>query len=85
MITFFNRKELLVTADAQRAAAVEAVLKENHIACLLRTEDIQGGNSLGADRVRGLPGVRRQWMYRIYVKKDAFEYALYLIRNRSVL
>ena len=85
MITIFNRKELLVTWDADVVHSAEQILKENNIPYILRTEDTPGGNALGAGRVRGLPMIQRKELYRIYVKKDAFEYASYLIRNRSVL
>ena len=85
MITIFNRKELLVTWDSAVINSAEQILKENSIAYTLRMEDAPGGTAPGAGRVRGLPLIQRKQLYRLYVKKDAFEYASYLIRNRSVL
>ena len=85
MITIFNRKELLVTWEADVINSAEQILKENNIPYILRMEDTPGGNAPGAGRLRGLPLVQWKQLYRIYIKKDAFEYASYLIRNRSVL
>ena len=79
MITIFNRKELLTVRDTHVLSRVEAVLKEHNIEYISRQEEISGGKSLGAGRTRGIPGVAAQWVYRIYVKKDAYEYASYLI------
>ena len=83
MITFFNRRELLVLQNPHDLTRVEAILKAHNIEFITRQEDISGGKSLAAGRARGVPGVAAQWVYRIYVKKDAYDYASYLIRNES--
>ena len=83
MISFFNRRELLIVQDLQALNRAETVLKANNIEFISRQEDISGGKSLAAGRARGVPGAAAQWVYRIYVKKDAYDYASYLIRNES--
>ena len=81
MITVFNRKELLVTGDPSALNRAELILNEHGIDYKIRLDGQLGGNPPGAGRMRGLSQTLKQSIYRIYVKKDAYEYASYLIRN----
>ena len=76
MIHLFNRKELLLTSSMERQARVRDVLAANGIPYRVKT-------SSNISRSRGvMPGMRMDmlYQYRIYVKKDDYEKAQYLIR-----
>ncbi len=76
MIHLFNRKELLLTTSMERQARVRDVLEANGIPCQVRCR------SNGARSRTVLPGMQLDAMYRyyIYVKKEDYEKAQYLIR-----
>ena len=76
MIHLFNRKELLLTSSMERQASVRDLLAANKIPYRVKT-------SSNISRSRGvIPGMRMDmlYQYRIYVKKDDYEKAKYLIR-----
>ena len=76
MIHLFNRKELLLTSSMERQARVRDLLSANKIPYRVKT-------SSNISRSRGvIPGMRMDmlYQYRIYVKKDDYEKAKYLIR-----
>ena len=76
MIHLFNRKELLLTTSMERQARVRDALAANGIPYQVRVR----GN--GARSRTVLPGMRLDAMYQyyVYVKKEDYEKAKYLIR-----
>jgi len=85
MITIFNRKELIITYDLNRQSQVRSILTENHIPCTIKT--LNRGGPLGIDpcRRRGTLGIRTDaaYEYKVYVKKEDFEKARYLINQKN--
>ena len=79
MIHLFNRKELLTTASMEQQAKVRDILAANGIEHRVRAKSNTGGVSRSRTV---LPGTRMEMMYQyyIYVKKDDYEKAKYLIR-----
>jgi len=79
MICLFNRKELVLTSSPERQAKVRDILAANGIACRVRVKNNMG--SMSRSRTV-LPGTRMDLMYHyyIYVKKEDYEKAEYLIR-----
>ena len=78
MIHLFNRKELLLTTSMERQAGVRDILAANGIEYRVRVRSNIGGMSRSRTV---LPGTRMEAMYQyyIYVKKDDYEKAKYLI------
>ena len=76
MIHLFNRKELLITSSMERQARVRDILAANKIPYLVRTS-----SNLSRSRTV-IPGMRMDMLYQyhIYVKKEDYEKAQYLIR-----
>ena len=83
MITFFNRRELMITRDLREVTRVREVLTANRIEYLLKDFNQRITNSIGAGRARtsALTLGRKQEHYVIYVHKDDLEYAKYLLRK----
>ena len=83
MITIFNRKELLVTMDINKQANIRDILSANNISYVIKTTNLQ--NSQFAGSRRGQIGNFRinqdySYEYKIYVHKNDYDRALYLIR-----
>ena len=78
MIHLFNRKELLLTTSMERQAKLRDILAANGIEYRVRVRSNIGGMSRSRTV---LPSTRMEAMYQyyIYVKKDDFEKAKYLI------
>ena len=82
MITIFNRKEILCTYDMKLEANVRDILAANGIRYIIRTN----GNSmrdLGSRSVLGRgfgENPRFSCEYKIYVHKNDYEQAKYLMR-----
>ena len=78
MIHLFNRKELLTTASMEQQAKVRDILAANGIEHRVQAKSNTGGVSRSRTV---LPGTRMEMMYQyyIYVKKDDYEKAKYLI------
>jgi hypothetical protein len=85
MITIFNRKEVCITYDMNRQAEIRNILQGANIDYIIRTKNrtetmlVRGGT-------RAYTGSweNRQMMdyeYHIYVHKDDYERALYLMRG----
>ena len=83
MITFFNRRELMITRDLREVTRVREVLTANRIEYLLKDFNQRITNSIGAGRARtsALTLGRKQEQYAVYVHKDDLEYAKYLLRK----
>lgn len=79
MIHLFNRRELLTTTSMEHQARVRDVLSANGVDYLVRVKSNTGGMSRSRTV---MPGTRMELMYQyyIYVKKDDYENACFLIR-----
>ena len=79
MIHLFNRKELLTTASMEQQAKVRDALAANGIEYRVHVKSNTGG--LSRSRTV-MPGTRMETMYQyyIYVKKEDYEKAKYLIK-----
>ena len=86
MITFLNRKEVCITFDMNKQAEIRYLLQGAGIDYVIRTK-----NRTGSAFVRG--GTRAytgsfghnqmmDYEYHIYVHKDDYEEAMYLIREK---
>ncbi len=84
MITIFNRKELIVTMEMDRQSEVRNILSQNGIDYTVKTTNLQAAPVMGGNRRRqyGSFGINPQYSYeyKIYVHKNDFEKAAYLIR-----
>lgn len=79
MIHIFNRKELLITWSMQDLAQIRDILVSNHIEYRIRT--VNTGRTASSRARTGTAGLRTDVMYQyyVYVKKDDYEKAKYLI------
>jgi len=79
MIHLFNRRELLTTSSMEHQAKVRDALAANGIDYRVRVKSNTGG--LSRSRMV-MPGTRMDMMYQyyIYVKKEDYDKAKYLIR-----
>ena len=77
MIFFFNRKELLITSDFREVNQVQELLRDNRIGYQVKIVN----SPVGAGRNR-VSFSRRQEQQIVYVHKQDWEYAMYLLRNR---
>ena len=83
MITFFTRKELLITMDVGRQMDVRNILAANGIKFAVKVTTLQSANAIDSSRGRvGTLGVNLNYSYeyKIYVHKKDYEQALRLIR-----
>lgn len=79
MITIFNRKELLVTMDMDKQANVRSILSNAKIDYQLKTNSVRT-SSFPSPNARVLPsGMKQNYEYTFYVKKQDFDQAFYLI------
>ena len=85
MITFFSRKELMITNDLREVNSIREVLLASKIEYLVKDSNQRMANSIGAGRTRATTFTlgRKQDQYVIYVHKDDLEYAMYLLRNNK--
>ena len=87
MITIFNRKEICLTYDIKRQAEVRDILQGAGIDYRIRT--INRTNTVavraGTRAYTGTIGRDQMWdyEYHIYVHKDDYEEAMYLIREKA--
>lgn len=85
MITVFNRKELISTFDMKMQSEIREVLKEHHIDYYIKTVDRKSPSPFVAgSRARTgtfgeTPALELE--YIIYVKKDDYEEACFLIKQ----
>ena len=85
MITIFNRKEVCITYDMNRQAEIRNILQGANIDYVIRTKNrtetmlVRGGTRA----YTGSWGNRQMmdYEYHIYVHKDDYERALYLMRG----
>lgn len=79
MIHMFNRKELLTTVSMEQQSRVRDILAANGIDYRVRVKSNTGGMSRSRTVI---PGTRMELVYQyyIYVKKDDYEKACFLIR-----
>ena len=85
MITIFNRKEICITYDMNRQAEIRNILQGANIDYIIRTKNrtetmlVRGGTRA----YTGSWGNRQMmdYEYHIYVHKDDYERALYLMRG----
>lgn len=77
MIHIFNRKELLITYDQREVNHLRELLLANRIDYRIKNVN----STMGAGRNR-VSAFRRQQQQIIYVHKQDWEYAIYLLRNR---
>jgi hypothetical protein len=78
MITMFNRKEVCVTYDMKFQAEVRNILNANGIKYTFKVTDRCGSNP-----TRSAWGMKmdERCEYKIYVYKDDYEEAMYLLRE----
>lgn len=82
MITFFTRKELLVTFDIKRQGDIRDILSANGIKYVVKVINRQSTAILGSNRARvGSFGINSNlsYEYKIYVHKKDYDNALRFI------
>lgn len=82
MITFLNRKELFCTFDMQKQAEIRDILWKYDISYEVRVSDRADffvGGRMTPDGGRHEP--EHQTEYLIYVKKEDYERALFLVQR----
>ena len=77
MIHILNRRELLITYDQQEVNQCRELLIANHIDYRVKIVN----STMGAGRNRA-SFLRRQEQQIVYVYKQDWEYAMYLLRKR---
>ena len=77
MIHIFNRKELLITYDQREVNHLRELLLANRIDYRIKIVN----STMGAGRNR-ISAFRRQEQQIIYVHKQDWEYAMYLLRSQ---
>ena len=83
MITVFNRKELLCTFDMKRQAEVRDILWKFDISYEVRVSDRADFFVGGRMTSGGSHTPEHQTEYLIYVKKDDYERAMFLVNRNS--
>lgn len=83
-VTLFNRKELLVTFDSKRQAQVRNLLSVGNIDYQIKVVNRKSPSPLGGGE-RAQTGtfgekLEQEYEYIIYVPKEEYERAKYLIR-----
>ncbi len=85
MITIFNRKELITTFSIEKQSEVRDILSANHIEYHVKTINRSSPSPMatGARARMGTYGQSMSSMYEyvIYVKKQDFEQAVFLINR----
>jgi hypothetical protein len=86
LITIFNRKELLTTQSIQRQAEVRQILSQHDMEYLIKTINRRSPSPFwsGTRAYTGSFGENPllEYEYIIYVKKEEFDQAGYLINKR---
>ena len=85
MITIFNRKELLITRSLDEQARVRAILHAEGIDYDMKTRSSQDKGLMSTRRGHtGSFGMNMDvyYEYRIFVKKEDYARAEYLLRNK---
>lgn len=83
MLTYFNRKELLITMDMKRQGEVRSILDKNGIQYDVKITNLENPAVMGKSRGRtGSLGLDQKYVYeyKIYVHKKDYEEAEWLIR-----
>ena len=84
MITIFNRKELLCTFDMKNQAEVRDILWKYDISYEVRVSDradvFVGGRMIANDDL-AIP--EHQTEYLIYVKREDFDRAMFLVQRNT--
>ena len=84
MITVFNRKELLCTFDMKKQAEVRDILWKYDISYEVRVSDradvFVGGRMIANDDL-AIP--EHQTEYLIYVKREDFDRAMFLVQRNT--
>lgn len=85
MLTIFNRKELCITYDMAEQARVREILSQNDIAYDMKVKNRLSPSSMAAG-VRARTGslgtdLEKNYEYKIYVHKDDYEQAEFLLRK----
>ncbi len=81
MITFLNRKELFCTFDMQKQAEVRDILWKFDISYEVRVSD-RADFFVGGRMTAGGSGTpEHQTEYLIYVKKEDYERAMFLVQR----
>lgn len=82
MLTIFNRRQLLLTTDLGRQAEVRNILSAHGIAYIVRTKNClhRGADSGRGSMVNVIADQNCMYEYRIYVHRDDYEKAAWLIR-----
>lgn len=79
MIHLFNRKELLTTTSMEHQVKVRDILAANGIDYRVRVKSNTGGFSRSRTIMPGTQ-MERMYQYDIYVKKEDYDRACFLIR-----
>lgn len=85
MITIFNRKNVYTGYDLKQSSAIRNVLADHHIPYIVNTKN-QMGQWTGHGTLRGRTGSLGQsaatmYEYEVFVHKDDYETAMYLIQQ----
>lgn len=83
MICVFNRRELMITSDQREVNRIREILLGNRIEFQVKVSGPGSVPSLGAGRTRtaSFSVIRRQEQFTVYVHKNDWDYATYLLRN----
>ena len=83
MITFFNRKELLMSYDLRQVDNLREILQANRIDYFVKVSGPRSAASIGAGRSRmySFGHDRNMERYIVYVHKHDWEYAMHPLRK----
>lgn len=83
MICVFNRRELMITCDQREVNRIREMLLANQIEFQVKVSTPGAQPSPGAGRTRTVSFgmLRRQEQFTVYVHKNDWDYATYLLRN----
>ena len=83
MIVAFNRRELMITCDQREVNRIRELLLANRIEFQVKVSAPGSLPTLGAGRTRTVPFgmLRRQEQFTVYIHKNDWDYAAYLLRN----
>ena len=82
-INIFNRREILITSDLTRFKEAKDALDNAGIDYRTGTRNLLSSSYAPDRRTRGMPGINHDYAYeyKIYVHKNDYEQALYVIRK----
>ena len=83
MITIFNRKELLMSYDLRQVNNLREILQANRIDYQVKASYPRPASAIGAGRARtaSFGSARSLERYTVYVRKEDYDGALYLLRQ----